>query len=176
MKQFHLSLFQCWYIYRARICPISDFICSFYFTYFHIWEKREKKEKSLKIPISFLLFVDNRLFISQEKSFDKRNSHLFCSYNIISSLLEQFGLIIKHIKTEVFYFSRLHSLFNPPSLDLSHIGDSILYPKDSWKYLGIIFDRKLFFYQHIKFYVNKALFIVKCMKMLENSTYEILSY
>jgi len=140
---------------------------------FYIFEKRKK---SLKIPISFLLFVHNRLLISQEKSFDKKNSHFFCSYSIISSLLEQFGFIIKHIKTKVFYFSRLHSLFNFPSLNLSYIGDSILYPKDSWKYLGIIFDRKLFFYQHIKFYVNKALFIVKCMKMLENSTYELLSY
>ena len=36
-------------------------------------------------------------------------------------------------------------------------------------YLGFIFDRKLTFWQHINFYTNKALFTVKCMKMLGNS-------
>ena len=102
---------------------------------FHIFKKRVK---ILKIPISFLLFVDNRLFISQEKSLDKMNAYLFCSYNTISSLLEQFSLIIKHGKTEVYHFSRLHGLFNPPLLDLSYIGDPILLPKDFWKYLGFI--------------------------------------
>jgi len=83
---------------------------------FYIFKKRTN---NLKIPISFLFFVNNRLFISQEKSFGKINSILFYSYSIISSLLEQFGLIIEYRKSEVFYFSRLYSLFNPPLLDFS---------------------------------------------------------
>jgi len=74
---------------------------------FHIFEKRAK---NLKIPVSFISFVDNNLFISQEKSLEKSNSYLFCNYNIISSLLKQFGLIIEHKKTEIFHFSRLYSL------------------------------------------------------------------
>ena len=48
---------------------------------FHIFEKRVK---NLEIPISFISFVDNGLFISQEKYLDKTNANLFCSYNIIS--------------------------------------------------------------------------------------------
>jgi len=68
---------------------------------FHIFEKRVK---NLKIPVLFLSFVDDRLFISQEKSLEKTNSHLFCSYNIISSLLEQFRLAIEHGKSEVLFF------------------------------------------------------------------------
>ena len=118
MKQFCVFFFQCRCKCRSRICPISNLIHSFYLTYFlYIW----KKSKNLKIPVSFLSFVDNGLFISQEKSFDKMNTHLFCSYNVISSLLEQFGLIIKYGKTEVFHFSRSHGLLDPLPLNLSHI-------------------------------------------------------
>jgi len=73
----------------------------------------------------------------------------------------------------VFYFSTLHGIFNSPLLDLSHIGGPIIHLKDSWKYLGFIFDRKLIFHQHIKFYANKAL---STIKMLGNSTCGLLSY
>ena len=98
------------------------------------------------------------------------NAHLFCSYNVLSKLLDNFGLIIKHAKTEIFYFNRLHGIFNPPPLDLSSIGGPTLCPKDTWKYLGFIFDRKLTFHQHINYYLNKAISMVKCMKLLGNSS------
>ena len=61
-------------------------------------------------------------------------------------------------------------MFNPPLLDLSPLGGPILCPKSSWKYLGFIFDQKLAFHQHIDFYSNKAISMVKCMKLLGNST------
>ena len=140
---------------------------------FHIFKKRTK---NLEIPVLFLSFVDNGLFISWEKSFKKTNSHLFYSYNIISSLLEQFGLVIEYRKSEIFHFSKLHGLFNPPPLDLSHFRGSILKPKDTWKYLGFIFNRKSFFWQHVKFYSNKALLTVKRIKIIGNSTWSLLSH
>ena len=124
--------------------------------------------KILKIPISILLFVDDGLLVAQSKSFSISNSLLFCSYNIISFLLSRFDLIVEHSKTEVFYFTRLHGSFNLPPLDLSFIGSPMLYPKDTWKYLRFIFDRKLLFYQHIDFYSNKAISTVKCIKILGN--------
>jgi len=90
----------------------------------------EKHLKNLNIPISIIFFVDDGLFISQNKSMDISNSHLFCSYNVMTKLLGKFGLIIEHSKTEVFHFNRSHSFFNPPPLDLSTIGGPILHPKD----------------------------------------------
>ena len=66
----------------------------------------ENRLKNLKIPISILSFVNNGLFIAQNKSFDISNSHLFCSYNVLSKLLDSFGLVIKHSKTEIFHFNR----------------------------------------------------------------------
>jgi len=128
----------------------------------------ENQLKNLKIPISILSFVDDGLIITQNKTFDISNSHLFCSYNVLSKLLDSFGLVIEHSKTEIFHFSRSQGFFNPPPLDLSPLGGPILRPKDTWKYLGFIFDRKLTFHKHIDHYSNKAISTVKCMKLLGN--------
>ena len=102
--------------------------------------------------------------------------HLINSYNITSSLLKKFGFIMEHGKIEVFHFSRLHRVFDPPSPNLSSLDSSILYLKETWRYLGFIFDRKLLFCQYINFYVNKAILTVKCMKILGNSVYGLISH
>ena len=129
----------------------------------------ENHLKFFKIPVSILSFVDDGLFIAQSKSLSISNSLLFCSYNIVSILLKKFSIIMEHTKTEVFHFSRLNRIFDLPLLDLSILGSPILYPRETWKYLGFIFDRKLSFHQHVNFYVNKAILTVKCMKILGNS-------
>ena len=130
----------------------------------------EKRLNSLNILVSLIFFVDDGLFISQNKSIAISNVQLFCSYNVLLGLLKKFGLSIEHSKTETFHFNRSHRTFNPPLLDLSPLSGSVLYPKSSWKYLGFIFDRKLTFHQHIDFYSNKAISTIKCMKILGNST------
>ena len=128
----------------------------------------EKHLKNLKIPISIISFVDNGLFISQSKSFDISNSHLFCSYNILTNLLKKFGFVVEHSKTEIFHFNRSCGTFNPPLLDLSLLKGNILQPNDIWKYLWFIFDKKVTFYQHIDFYAIKSISTVKCMKIIGN--------
>jgi len=117
-----------------------------------------------------LSFVDDGLIIAQNRTLLSSNSQLFYSYNVLSNLLSDFSLVIEHGKTEVFHFNRLHGAFNPPPLNLSLLGSPILYPKDSWKYLGFFFNRKLIFCQHIDFHSNKAISIVKYMKLLGNSS------
>ena len=92
---------------------------------FHIFEKRIK---NLNIPVYFL---DDGLFISQEKSFTNTNANLFCSYNIMSLLPDQFGLVVEHGKTEIFHLSRLYGTFNSLALYLSQISGSILCSKDT---------------------------------------------
>ena len=82
----------------------------------------EKRLKNLNIHI---------YIISQNKSIDISNSHLFCSYNVLTKLLDKFSLIIEHLKTEIFHFNRSHGFFNPPLLDLSTIGGLTLCLKDS---------------------------------------------
>jgi len=122
--------------------------------------------KILKIPVSILSFIDDRLLIAQSKFFSISNLLLFCSYNIASIFLKKFRLIIEYAKTKMFHFSRSKGIFDPTPLDLSSLGSPILCPRETWKYLGFIFNRKLLFYQHVNFYANKAISIVKYMKIL----------
>ena len=96
----------------------------------------EKCLKNLKIPVSILFFVDDGLFIAQNKSIVFLNSNLFYSYHIITFFLEKFGLVVEHGKTEVFHFFRSQGTFDPLLLDLTILGDPILQPKTSWRYLG----------------------------------------
>ena len=126
--------------------------------------------KNLKIPVSIIFFIDNGLFISQNNSFNISNSRL---YYVLTNLLEKFGLVVKHSKTEIFYFNRSYGTFNLPPLDLSLLRGNILWPNDSWKYLRFIFNRKLTFHQHINFYVNKLISTIKCIKILGNSNCSI---
>ena len=129
--------------------------------------------KNLKIPVSIIFFVDDRLFISQSNFFDISNSQLYCSYNVLTNLLEKFGLVVEHSKTKIFHFNKSHGSFNPPYLNLSPLGGNILQPNETWKYLRFIFNRKLTFHQHIDFYMNKSISTIKCMKILGNSNHSI---
>ena len=83
--------------------------------FFHSFENHLK---ILKNPISIISSVNDGLFISQNKSIMHSNANLFCCYNIILSLLMKCGLVVKHGKTNIFYFSRSHGLFNSPPLNL----------------------------------------------------------
>ena len=107
---------------------------------------------------------------------EKQVSFCFVAIILFFSIFNQFSLVIKHGKFKVFHFSRLYGNFNPPLLNLSSIKGPILWLEDTWRYLGFIFDKKLSFCQHIKFYANNTLSTVKCMKMLGNLMRELISH
>jgi len=86
----------------------------------------EKCLKNLNIPVSIISFVDDELFISQSKSFHTSNCCLFYSYNVMSNLLEKFGLIVEHSKTNIFHFNRSQSTFNSSPLNLTPLGETII--------------------------------------------------
>ena len=92
---------------------------------FHILKKRTQNLLS-SIFVSTLSFVDDGLFIFQEKSYEKSNVNLFCSYSIISFLFKQFSLITEHNKSEVFHFSRATKNFDSLPLDLGLLEEPIL--------------------------------------------------
>ena len=117
-----------------QIHTFSYSFCPLYcFHFLYIWKKIKKSLKLLSlIPVSILLFVDDDLFISQEKSYKKSNTNISYSYNIISSLFKQFNLVIEHNKLEVFHFLRSIKNNNTPSLDLRSLGNPLLQSKDIW--------------------------------------------
>ena len=130
----------------------------------------KKRRKSLKknIPTNILSFVDDGLLISQEKSYNLSSSFLLCSYNIMSKILLDAGLVMEHSKTELFHFTRARHPPNP-FIDLSSIGGPVIFPKPILYYLGFHFDCKLNFHFHTYFYATKCLSTLNVMKMLGNS-------
>jgi len=108
---------------RSALSPILSTL--YVAPIFHIFEKRSKNLLT-PIPVSILSFVNDRLFVSQQKSYEKSNASLFYSYSIISSLFNQFGLVIKHDKSEVFHFLRLTKNNNSSHLTLRPLGGSLL--------------------------------------------------
>jgi len=133
-----------------------------------IFKKRLKNLKE-NIPTDILSFMDDGLLISQEKSYSLSSSFLLCSYNIMSKILIDAGLVMEHSKTELFHFTRAHHPPNP-SIDLSSVGGPVISPKPIWQYLGFYFDCRLNFNYHTHFYATKCLSTLSTMKMLDNSS------
>ena len=77
--------------------------------------KKRIKNLNKEIPTDILSFADDGLLISQEKSYSLSNSFLLCSYNIISKILIDTGLVIEHNKTKIFHFMRAWHPPTPPS-------------------------------------------------------------
>jgi len=92
----------------------------------------------------------------------------FAATTLSLPFFNQFGLTIEQNKLEVFHFSRLTKNYYPSLLNLRLLEGSLLYLKDTWRYLGFFFDKKLSFQHHVHYYANKALFTIKSIKMLGN--------
>ena len=90
----------------------------------------EKYLKNLDLKFFILSFVDNSLLIIQSKYFQTSNTCLFSIYNVVFNLFSKFSLLVEHLKTKVFHFSRSQEIFSPSSLDLSPLSGPILYSKD----------------------------------------------
>jgi len=131
----------------------------------------KKKIKNLKKKIStdILFFIDNSLLISQEKSYELFSTFLLSSYNMISKILSDTGLVIEHDKSEVFHFIRVHNPPNP-SINLISVSGPILHLKPIWRYLGFFFNQKLNFHYHVHHYATKCFLTLNTMKMLGNSS------
>ena len=130
--------------------------------------KKRKENLKEKIQTDILSFVDDGLLISQEKSYELSSAFLLSSYNMISKILTDLGLVIEHSKSEVFHLTRACNPPNPP-IDLTSVRGPILQPKLTWRYLGFFFDRKLNFHHHVYHYATKCLSTLHAMKMLGNS-------
>jgi len=131
--------------------------------------KKRKENLKEKIQTDILSFIDNGLLISQEKSYELSFAFLLSSYNMISKILADSGLVIKHSKSEVFHFTRARNPPNPP-IDLTSVRGPILQPKLTWRYLGFFFDRKLNFHHHVHHYTMKCLSTLYAIKILGNSS------
>jgi len=91
----------------------------------------------------------------------------------MSKILLNAGLVIEHSKTKLFYFIKAQHPPNP-SIDLTSIGGPVISPKPIWQYLGFFFDCRLNFNYYTYFYATKCLSILSAIKILGNSSRDLL--
>ena len=92
------------------------------------------------------------MIIVQSKTWEENLVKLKSAYVTVFQLMAAFGLVLEHKKSEAFHFSRKHEDLNPP-VDLGYApytGNTPLIPSKVWRYLGIFFDQKLLFKEHLK--------------------------
>ena len=111
----------------------------------HIFEHRAQ---ALNLNTSILSFVNNVLLISQGKTYNKILPELYSSYRVVTDLIVMFGLVIKHNKSEIFHFSKMHNDLNP-ELNFSAIVPLFSNPRhtgDTWAFTSIdaCFSRNTF--------------------------------
>ena len=98
------------FLHISRLIQVSvkSQLFSLFYLFYTLLQFSTFSKKEHKIFYQTFLF----LLFSQEKSYEKSNANLFCSYSIIFFLFEQFKLVIEHNKLEVFYFSRVTNNYN----------------------------------------------------------------
>ena len=64
--------------------------------------ENENREEN-KVKLKFIIFKSNRI---ARRNLTLLNTNIFYSYNIVSILFTNFGLVIEHRKTKVFHFSK----------------------------------------------------------------------
>ena len=141
---------------QGSVLYIAPLICIF-----------EHRTQALNLNTYILLFVDNSLLISQEKTYNTILPELYSSYRVVTDLMVMFGLVMEHDKSKIFHFSRVHNNLNS-KLDLSAIGTPTLKPKIYWRYLEFYFDQCLSIKEHVWYYSTKTLSMVKAMGMFGN--------
>jgi len=87
----------------------------------------------------------------------------------IQHILHGLGLSIDYVKYELTHFMRKHNIVFPNITLPSPDGDVTITHRGTMKWLGITFDSKLLFNEHVKMATNKAENIAKGLTMLGNT-------
>ena len=125
---------------------------------------------------NLLSYVDDGCITCTTLSIDDNCTNLRCAYKVMTEVATSAGLVMEHSKTELFHFARTNKM---PNLDLVvdsapyNTAESPLRPKEVWRYLGIFFDRRLNFKEHVRFYTTKAYTTINAMRMLGTVTQTI---
>ena len=114
--------------------------------------------KALNPGVNCSLYVDDFLICYRSKHMHTIERQLQQCLNKIQKWALENGFKFSKTKTQCMHFCQLRGLHNDPVLKLDGIGIPVV---DQYKFLGVIFDRKLSFIPHINYL--KA----KCHKALQ---------
>jgi hypothetical protein len=108
--------------------------------------------------VDLMSYVDDGTFIVSAGRVEDNLPLLKEAYGFIHNAFSSLGLVLEHDKSKAFHFSRVQRFSNPAiDLGFAPYGEATpLKPKPVWRYLGLFFDRKLLFREHVRFYSTKA--------------------
>ena len=126
---------------------------------------------SAGIPVDPKGYIDDMMLQAFSKSATDNITSLTAALEIIIASLAKIGMVIDPDKTELIHFSRdpannnerAHLLFSVAGKALRII------PKKTMRWLGIFFDRKLTFKDHVSIMTNRARSIVNGLRCLSNT-------
>ena len=111
---------------------------------------------SANVRTSYFSYIDDFSLLASSSSVSENAQLLTDSFQAVQTELAEAGLTLDVTKTELIHFSRSRS---PPcpSLHLSTpAGIVTISPKPVLRWLGIFFDSKLSFKEHVRIMVNRA--------------------
>ena len=112
------------------------------------------------------LYVDDFCMCYRSKSMRTIERHLQQCINRIENWASHNGFKFSKSKTQCVHFCQLRKVHNDPELNLY---GSLIPVVEDFKFLGVLFDRKLSFIPHIKYLKAKCLKALNLLKVLSHT-------
>ena len=112
------------------------------------------------------LYVDDFCMCYRSKSMRTIERHLQQCINRIENWASHNGFKFSKSKTQCVHFCQLRKVHNDPEL---YLYGSLIPVVEDFKFLGVIFDRKLSFIPHIKYLKAKCLKALNLLKVLSHT-------
>ena len=120
-------------------------------------------------PTTLVGYIDDVNIYTSSTSLLQNIATLRADFVTILHILHGLGLSIDFIKCALAHFTRKHNIDFPDITLPGPDGDIVITHSNTMKWLGITFDSKLLFNEHVKAATNKAENIAKGLTMLGNT-------
>ncbi|KAJ3562483.1 hypothetical protein NP233_g9541 [Leucocoprinus birnbaumii] len=160
--------------------PVSPILATFYSA--GLLDMFENPDTAIQIPdnlkhdkptcVSILMYVDDGKLVVSSRSIDTNNRLLAQAYQVVDQWLWKAGLAPDQDKCELMHYTRRKKCGDPAThIELTErdgtVSKVLVTPTVRW--LGIHFDRKLQFTEHVKRMTAKAEAAIGCISMLANT-------
>ena len=121
-------------------------------------------------PVTIFMYVDDGKLTVSSRSLETNIIYLKSAYNKVDEWLYQAGLSPDYMKRELMHYTRRRKDGSPSITFGDRDGERrVVSPQAHVRWLGVHFDRKLFFTHHIKLAAAKGANAVCSLSMLANT-------
>ena len=128
--------------------------------------------KALNPGVDCSLYVDDFLICYRSKHIHTIERQLQQCLNKIQKWALENGFKFSKTKTQCMHFCQLRGLHNDPVLKLDGVEIPVV---DQYKFLGIIFDRKLSFIPHINYLKAKCQKALQLLRVVAHTDWDLIN-